>query len=151
MSRAQQTTTPDSPSPGEVRRTTGRCPPSVRGGGPAAIGDGVRPARREAADLAATGTEVARVVIDAVRADPTLAAGLVEALRPHLQDGDAWMTSRQAAEHIGLTLAALHRLTAARVIPFEQDVPGGKCWFNRADLDAWRRSGRLGTRRVAAA
>ena len=24
---------------------------------------------------------------------------------------------------------ALHKLTAAREIPFEQDVPGGKLWF----------------------
>jgi excisionase family DNA binding protein len=51
------------------------------------------------------------------------------------------MTSREAATYLALTLAALHRLTAARAVPFEQDAPGGKCWFNRADLDAWRRDG----------
>ena len=59
---------------------------------------------------------------------------------PHESPAEAgWMTSRQAAAHLGLTLHALHRLTAARAVPFEQDTPGGKCWFNRADLDAWRR------------
>jgi excisionase family DNA binding protein len=51
---------------------------------------------------------------------------------------DRWLTTKQAAEHLGLTTNALHRMTAARTVPFEQDAPGGKCWFKRSDLDAWR-------------
>ncbi|HTA98822.1 MAG TPA: excisionase family DNA-binding protein [Solirubrobacteraceae bacterium] len=96
--------------------------------------------------MGAPGTELASLVIDAARADAALAADLAAVLRPHLQHeqpGAGWMTSREAAAYLGLTLTALHRLTAARTIPFEQDAPGGKCWFNRTDLDTWRRGGGL--------
>jgi excisionase family DNA binding protein len=55
-----------------------------------------------------------------------------------------WLTTRQAAEYLGLTAAALHRHTAARTISFVQDAPGGRCWFKRADLDQWRERGRRG-------
>jgi excisionase family DNA binding protein len=96
--------------------------------------------------VSVTGAELATLVIDAARSDAGLAAALAAVLRPYLQQDEqlvvvGWMTSRQAATYLGLTLAALHRLTAARAVPFEQDAPGGKCWFNRADLDAWRRNG----------
>ena len=95
--------------------------------------------------MSAGGTELASLIIDAARSDAGLAADLAAVLRPHLQHQQSvavgWMTSREAATHLGLTLPALHRLTAARAVPFEQDSPGGKCWFNRADLDAWRRGG----------
>lgn len=96
--------------------------------------------------MSAAGAELASLIISAARSDDGIAADLAAVLRPHLQpkQPDAtvgWMTSREAATYLGLTLAALHRLTAARAIPFEQDVSGGKCWFTRADLDAWRRGG----------
>jgi excisionase family DNA binding protein len=52
------------------------------------------------------------------------------------------MDTKQAAEYVGVTVAALHRHTAARTIPFEQDAPGGKCWFKRSELDDWRRGER---------
>jgi excisionase family DNA binding protein len=55
---------------------------------------------------------------------------------------DRWMTAREAAAYLGLSVDALHRLTARREpggIPFGQDVPGGRLWFKRGDLDAWRR------------
>jgi len=96
--------------------------------------------------MSVAGAELASLIIDAARSDAGLAADLAAVLRPHLQHEQSaatagWMTSREAAAYLGLTLAALHRLTAARAVPFEQDAPGGKCWFNRADLDAWRRGG----------
>jgi excisionase family DNA binding protein len=56
---------------------------------------------------------------------------------------DGWLDTKQAAEYVSLTVAALHRHTAARTIPFEQDAPGGKCWFKRSELDAWRRGERV--------
>ncbi len=91
------------------------------------------------------GAELASLIIDATRSDADLAADLAAVLRPHLHPEQpataGWMTSREAATYLGLTLPALHRLTAARAVPFEQDSPGGKCWFNRADLNAWRRGG----------
>lgn len=95
--------------------------------------------------MSVVGAELASLIIDAVRSDDGLAADLAAVLRPHLQLEQpafaGWMTSREAATYLGLTLAALHRLTAARAVPFEQDAPGGKCWFNQTDLDAWRRGG----------
>jgi hypothetical protein len=96
--------------------------------------------------MTAAGVELARLVIDAVRDDPALVADLAAALRPHLEReqpvDDAWMPSDQAAAHLGITLAALRELTAARAIPFEQEGTGCKCWFKRSELDAWRRAGR---------
>jgi hypothetical protein len=52
---------------------------------------------------------------------------------------DAWMDSKAAAAYLGMKPNALHKLTSARAIPSEQHVPGGKHWFKRSDLDAWRR------------
>jgi excisionase family DNA binding protein len=61
--------------------------------------------------------------------------------QPTADVGDAWMTTKQAAEYLGMTPNGLHKLTAARSIPFAQPGGfGGKCYFKRADLDAWRRS-----------
>jgi excisionase family DNA binding protein len=51
---------------------------------------------------------------------------------------DDWLTTKQAAAHLGMTPNALHKLTSARTIRFTQDRPGSRCWFRRSDLDAWR-------------
>jgi excisionase family DNA binding protein len=56
-------------------------------------------------------------------------------------DGDRWLTTKDAAAYLGLSVNALHKLTAARQVPFAQDTTGGKCWFLRSELDAWRRGG----------
>jgi excisionase family DNA binding protein len=61
-----------------------------------------------------------------------------------VQRTDAWLDSRRAAEYLGITLAALHRLTAARRIPFVQDGPNCRCWFKRDQLDVWRARGAMG-------
>jgi excisionase family DNA binding protein len=71
-----------------------------------------------------------------------LAARLAPFLpRPEPAEGDCWLNTRQAAEYVGISPNALHKLTAARAIPFQQDRPGAKCWFRRSELDAWRRGG----------
>jgi hypothetical protein len=73
---------------------------------------------------------------------------LAELLAPYLPspaapaEPDRWMSSREAAEYAGTTRHALHKAMAAREVHFEQDVPGGKAWFRRADIDAWRRGER---------
>lgn len=54
---------------------------------------------------------------------------------------DGWMNAREAAEYLGISVASLHKVTASRVIPFEQDAPGCKVWCKRSKLDAWRESG----------
>jgi hypothetical protein len=55
------------------------------------------------------------------------------------QQSDGWLDSKRAAAYLGMTPSTLFKLTAARTIPFEQEVPGGKLWFKPSELDAWRR------------
>lgn len=67
-----------------------------------------------------------------------LAALLAPRLRTE-PSPDGWLDARAAAEHLGLpSVDQLHKLTAARVLPFSQERPGAKCYFRRADLDAYR-------------
>lgn len=76
---------------------------------------------------------------------------LAELLSPYLPtptvpEPDRWLTTREAAEYAGTTTNSLHRAMAAREVHFEQDVPGGRAWFKRADIDAWRRGERPASR-----
>jgi excisionase family DNA binding protein len=94
---------------------------------------------------------LARVVLDALHSDPAAAAELADLLAPYLrprtdtgQPDDGWLDTKRAAEYLGLTTSGLHKLTSARLIPFEQDGPNCRCWFKRSELDAWRERG--GTR-----
>jgi hypothetical protein len=68
------------------------------------------------------------------------ADALAERIANRLSPASGWMNARQAAAHLGLSVAALHKLTSARGIPFSQDGPGGKLWFRAGDLDEWRYS-----------
>ena len=79
-----------------------------------------------------------------VQLDDATVRHLAEQLAPlvaeHLRragDEDRWLDSREAAAYIGRSLSALHKLTAARQIPFEQAKPGGKCYFRKSALHAW--------------
>lgn len=77
--------------------------------------------------------------------DATLAplAERLEAMRPAAAPSPAttgWLDTAAAAAYLGITRNALHKLTSARAIPFEQDGPGCRCYFKACDLDAWRRS-----------
>jgi excisionase family DNA binding protein len=56
-------------------------------------------------------------------------------------DDDEWVDSRHAAEYLGVHRDTLRKLAAERAIPAEQDGPGCKLYFRRADLDVWRHSG----------
>jgi hypothetical protein len=73
---------------------------------------------------------------------------LAELLAPYLPapavalQEDRWLSTREAAAYAGTTRHGLHKAMAAREVHFEQDVPGGRAWFKRADIDAWRRSER---------
>lgn len=72
----------------------------------------------------------------------TLAGALAERLLPLLgaraSTEDVWMTTKEAAVYLGISVNALHKLTGERSIPFSQDAPAGKCFFKRSELDAWR-------------
>lgn len=49
-----------------------------------------------------------------------------------------WLATPDAAAYLGISTTALHKLTSARLLAFSQSAPGGRCFFRRADLDAYR-------------
>jgi hypothetical protein len=65
-------------------------------------------------------------------------------LAPHLPTSapDGWLCTRDAACYAGCSIDALHRAMAAREVAFEQTCAGGKAWFKRSEIDAWRRGER---------
>lgn len=63
-----------------------------------------------------------------------------QALAPANETGE-WFDSRHAAEYLRIHRDTLRKLAAERAIQSEQDGPGCKLYFRRADLDAWRNSG----------
>jgi hypothetical protein len=90
-------------------------------------------------------SDLALALLDSL--DETGLALLASRLAPHLQslldqapagEGDEWLDSRRAAQYLGISRYALHKLTSERAIPFEQEGPGCKLWFQRSALDAWR-------------
>ena len=52
---------------------------------------------------------------------------------------DPWLTSSQAAAHLGISLHALRHLVARRALPYSQERPGAKVYLRASDLDRWRR------------
>jgi excisionase family DNA binding protein len=83
-----------------------------------------------------------RGILDAL--DEGDLAALAERVAPFLSPSappadDGWLSTRQAAAYAGCSLNALHRAMAAREVRFEQSCAGGKAWFKRTDIDAWRR------------
>jgi excisionase family DNA binding protein len=71
----------------------------------------------------------------ATRLAPMLAGKLPTAERVV---ADKWLTAREAAAYLGLTLDALHKRTRRRSIPAVQESAGGKLYFLRSELDRWR-------------
>ena len=95
-----------------------------------------------------------------MEAGPDARAEVIDALAPVLahigssaaaSDDDGWIDARQAATYLGISLDALHRLTAARAVPCAQSGARARCFFKRSDLDAWRCSGEPRTGQLSAA
>jgi hypothetical protein len=101
---------------------------------------------------AAQVVEPRRALAAVIAGDDNGLQALAELLAPYLltrepsADEDRWLCTREAAAYAGTTPSALHKAMAAREIHFEQDTPGGKGWFKRADVDAWRRGERPASR-----
>ena len=57
---------------------------------------------------------------------------------------DGWLDAAAAASYLGISTTALHKLTSSRLLTFSQSAPGGRCYFRRADLDAYREQGMKG-------
>ena len=51
---------------------------------------------------------------------------------------DQWLDSKKAADYLGISRTAIHKLTSARQVSFSQTVPGAPCFFRRQELDAYR-------------
>lgn len=89
------------------------------------------------ADLTvALGDDTLDALADALA--PRLAHRLAAILREQSQSQDGWLDSRQAADYLRVSVSTIHRLTASRSIAFEQSSPGGRVFFKRSSLDAWR-------------
>jgi hypothetical protein len=88
--------------------------------------------------MAVLAIELPENVLDALA--ERVAARVLERLE-NGQEGDRWLDAKQAADYLGLSINALHKLTAARQVPAEQEAPGHKLWFRRSQLDHWRSGG----------
>jgi hypothetical protein len=84
--------------------------------------------------------ETVAAIVD--RLMPEITARLDRSPPSAIPEADGWLDSKGAAAYLGITINALHKLTAAREIPFEQDGPGCKLWFKRSELDDYRSAGR---------
>jgi excisionase family DNA binding protein len=89
-------------------------------------------------------TDLARALLDAL--DEEDLAALARRLGPFLPATltpapDRWLTAHEAADYLGIAYSTLKKRMAAGELPCERE--GGRCYFRRADLDAWR----LGARR----
>lgn len=60
------------------------------------------------------------------------------------QSEDRWMGSADAADYLGLSKDALHKLTAREEIPFSQAKPRAKLYFQKSALDHWRLANAVG-------
>ena len=125
--RGARSTAPAAPRQGSPRTRPAATAPDVRGNPPSDL-----------ATLFLANLDEAALDTLAERLAPRLALRF-ESLTPQR---DEWLDARSAAIYLGLTLHALHKHSAARTIPFEQNKPGGKLWFKRDQLDAWRHRSR---------
>ena len=57
---------------------------------------------------------------------------------PQQPTENGWLDTAAAAAYIGISVTALHKLTSARQLAFSQSALGGRCFFRRDDLDAFR-------------
>jgi excisionase family DNA binding protein len=55
--------------------------------------------------------------------------------RPPVDDG--WLTAHEAAGYLGISYSTMKKRMAAGELPCERE--GGRVYFKRSDLDAWRR------------
>jgi excisionase family DNA binding protein len=52
---------------------------------------------------------------------------------------DGWLDGYTAANYLGIPYSTFKKLTAAGRLEGCQDTEGGRFYYQRADLDAWRR------------
>jgi excisionase family DNA binding protein len=67
-----------------------------------------------------------------------LAERLAPLLAERLGGQDEWKDTREAADYLRMGVSTLGRMAKAGEVPAHQDCPGGKYFFKRSELDAWR-------------
>jgi excisionase family DNA binding protein len=74
-------------------------------------------------------------------ADIEAIAQRVASLLDEVQAGgaeDRWLTTQEAATHLGVAPRTLRLLIARRAIPYSQERPGARVFLLASDLDRWR-------------
>lgn len=85
-----------------------------------------------------------RFTEDDVRQLADLLAPMIAAQIPGREPVAAgWLDTKAAAAYAGCSVSSLHKAMASREVNFAQNSDGGKAWFKRQWLDAWREG--LGT------
>jgi hypothetical protein len=79
---------------------------------------------------------VARAILEELTDDDL--RDLAERLRPLMTVSET--RSGEDAAYVGMSYCAFKKYADRREMRFEQRKPGGKRWFRRRDLDAWRAS-----------
>lgn len=54
------------------------------------------------------------------------------------------LTSSEAARYLGVSLSTLYKWTMGRVLPYSKPN-GGRCYFDRSELEKWCMSNRIST------
>lgn len=85
-------------------------------------------------------SDLARALLDELEPEDlaTLAERLSPFLRAPTRRDDEWLSTKQTAEYLGLTVHAVHHYISEGRLPFHQERPGARCYFRRSELDAWR-------------
>lgn len=95
--------------------------------------------------MIASGHASAHARVDLGEILDALAERIAEALAVRLGEThtavDQWLSTREAAEHLGMHTDTLRRLAGSRAIQAEQDGPGCRLYFRISELDRWRESG----------
>lgn len=81
-----------------------------------------------------------RRVIDLTELDLSeLVRKIIREERSTPSEPDRWLTTKEAADYLGMPISTLHKLTAEKKIPFQQHTRNGRLYFWKAHLDEWRR------------
>lgn len=84
------------------------------------------------------GQEFAAAIATSIADDPELARDLAEALSPYRSRSRGWLSANDAVAYLGLgSLDALDRLTREGLPCSQPHGPGGRRYFNPAQIDRW--------------
>lgn len=78
------------------------------------------------------------LVVDLDAVAHRIAELVTVSLRDALQgEASPWLDVGTAAGHLGCSEERLRKLVQRRAVPFHQERPGARIFFNRSELDQW--------------